>query len=164
MAVTLWLVRHAKAVDQPPPGGRDGDRTLASRGEAEAAALAEFLESSTLHLPPTVLVSPAARTHATAATAFRSLPREALVTESRLYDATDDEVLSIVGEHAGLGSSIGVVGHNPTIGLLIDALAPPVDEAARRCPPGTLAVISLPAGDLGSIELGTGVLEVHRTP
>ena len=71
MAVTLWLVRHAKAVDQPPPGGRDRDRTLASRGEAEAAALAEFLESSTLHLPPTVLVSPAARTHATAATAFR---------------------------------------------------------------------------------------------
>ena len=35
----LWLLRHAKAVTDPPPGGSDFDRVLAPRGRRDAAAL-----------------------------------------------------------------------------------------------------------------------------
>ena len=36
---TLWLLRHAKAVTDPPPGGSDFDRVLAPRGRRDATAL-----------------------------------------------------------------------------------------------------------------------------
>ena len=35
----LWLLRHAKTVTDPPPGGADFDRVLTPRGRRDAAAL-----------------------------------------------------------------------------------------------------------------------------
>lgn len=37
----LWLLRHAKTLTEPPPGGADRDRRLAPRGERDAEALAK---------------------------------------------------------------------------------------------------------------------------
>lgn len=164
MGVTLWLLRHAQAVDRPPQGGRDRDRVLTTTGEEQATMVGSFIEELDRTMPTTVLVSPAIRTVATAQLAFRSLPTESILEEPRLYEATDDGVLDIVAEHAALGTTMAVVGHNPTIGALIELLVTPAPGRRRRCPPGTLAVISLPAEDLATIEPGTGRLEVHRTP
>ena len=40
---TLWLLRHAKAVADPPPGGEDFDRVLAPRGRRDAEALGRLI-------------------------------------------------------------------------------------------------------------------------
>ena len=40
---TLWLLRHAKTVADPPPGGSDFDRVLAPRGRKDAGALGRLL-------------------------------------------------------------------------------------------------------------------------
>ena len=68
---TLWLLRHAKAVTDPPPGGSDFDRVLAPRGRRDAAALGHLFAGrgqglgpalKGVPLPGVALVSPAART------------------------------------------------------------------------------------------------------
>ncbi len=72
---TLWLLRHAKTVTDPPPGGADFDRVLAPRGRRDATALGRLFAGSGEGLGPALkraprpqvaLVSPAARTAATA--------------------------------------------------------------------------------------------------
>ena len=70
-ARTLWLLRHAKTVADPPPGGADFDRVLAPRGRRDAAALGRLFAGAGEGLgpglqgvprPQLALVSPAART------------------------------------------------------------------------------------------------------
>ena len=72
---TLWLLRHAKTVTDPPPGGADFDRVLAPRGRRDATALGRLFAGAGEGLGPSLkgvprpeiaLVSPAARTAATA--------------------------------------------------------------------------------------------------
>ena len=41
--LTLWLLRHAKAVADPPSGGEDFDRVLAPRGRRDGAALGNLI-------------------------------------------------------------------------------------------------------------------------
>ena len=68
---TLWLLRHAKTVTDPPPGGSDFDRVLAPRGRRDATALGRLFAGrgeglgpalEGVPLPTVALVSPAART------------------------------------------------------------------------------------------------------
>ena len=59
---TLWLVRHAKALADPPFGGTDHERPLSSRGRRDAAALGRRLGPAGDHLglaadPPTAALS-----------------------------------------------------------------------------------------------------------
>ena len=72
---TLWLLRHAKTVTDPPPGGVDFDRVLAPRGRRDATALGRLFAGAGDGLGPALqgvprpqiaLGSPAARTAATA--------------------------------------------------------------------------------------------------
>src|SRR5271168_4557434 len=72
---TLWLLRHAKTVTDPPSGGADFDRVLAPRGRRDATALGRLFARNGEGLGPSLdgvprpqiaLVSPAARTVATA--------------------------------------------------------------------------------------------------
>src|SRR6202046_4428595 len=74
-ARTLWLLRHAKTVSDPPAGGTDFDRVLAPRGRRDATALGRLFAGKGERLGPALLgvprpqvalVSPAARTAATA--------------------------------------------------------------------------------------------------
>ena len=99
---TLWLLRHAKTETDPPPGGTDFDRVLAARGRRDATALGRLFAGGTerldvprsVHLPAVVLVSPAARTAATADLVLAKLSSPPEVRpEKVLYNAEPDEVL-----------------------------------------------------------------------
>ncbi len=142
---TLWLLRHAKAVADPPPGGEDFDRVLAPRGRRDAEALGRLIGPSgkglglgKVRLPQVVLSSPAARTGATAelvlggtgATAVRECPDD-------LYSAGPDDVLAHVRAVGDDVASVMVVGHNPTahalaVGLLVREDRHGRDLVARR--------------------------------
>ena len=49
---TLWLLRHAKTVTDPPPGGDDFDRVLAPRGRRDAKALGRLFAGAGEGLGP----------------------------------------------------------------------------------------------------------------
>jgi phosphohistidine phosphatase len=172
MGRTLWLLRHAKAVEHPPPGGRDRDRRLSPRGERDADALCQSLSSGELEVavPDYVIASPAARTLATAKRAFHALePPIPIATDQRLYHATPDDVLEIIRELPDDVESACIVGHNPTIQCLsLDLVAEQLrDEphpGASRYPPGTLSILEIPIARWQECTWGEGALTVFRIP
>ena len=121
---TLWLLRHAKAATDPPPGGSDFDRVLHPRGRREAKALGRLFAGDGrglgpalkgVPLPRVALVSPAARTAQTAELVLADMaaPPEVRLVDG-LYGADPDEVLAIVGGLPADVEAAMVVGHNPT--------------------------------------------------
>jgi phosphohistidine phosphatase len=129
---TLWLLRHAKTVADPPPGGADFDRVLAPRGRRDATALGRLFAGAGeglgpgLHAvprPKVALVSPAARTAATAELVLAEMadPPECRL-EKGLYEADPEEVLALVRDLPDDVGAAMVVGHNPTAHALSQGL------------------------------------------
>ena len=131
---TLWLLRHAKTVTDPPPGGTDFDRILAPRGRRDATALGLLFAGAgeglgpalkSVPRPQVALVSPAARTAATAELVLADMaePPERRFDEA-LYGADPDEVLAFVRDLPDDVTAAMVVGHNPTAqALSLDLLS-----------------------------------------
>ncbi|MBW7933596.1 MAG: histidine phosphatase family protein [Gemmatimonadaceae bacterium] len=123
MRRTLWLVRHAKSswkhVDLA-----DRDRPLNKRGTRDAAAMARRLAQRSLR-PQRIITSPALRARRTAeamAAAF-GLEPEALVVDERIYDATVEGLLGVVRTLPPAQERAMLVGHQPGMGELVEALA-----------------------------------------
>ena len=136
----LWLLRHAKTVTDPPPGGSDFDRVLAPRGRRDATALGRLFAGNEQGLGPALqgiprpavaLVSPAARTMATAELALATMAEPpALRFEETLYGAEPFEVLALVQALDEGAEAAMVVGHNPTAQALSRDLLAPRDKKA----------------------------------
>ena len=154
----LWLLRHAKTVPDPPPGGTDHERPLAPRGRRDADALARRLGPGGDRLglpagtlPQLVLCSSATRTAQTAERVLAEVDQAPPVTHLRsLYAATPEGVLDelrMVDDEVGAAM---VVGHNPTMHDLVAGLPAADDLAGRRLleergvPTCTVAVLLLP--------------------
>ena len=129
---TLWLLRHAKTVTDPPPGGTDFDRVLAPRGRRDATALGRLFAGAgeglgpgleTAPRPRIALISPAARTAATAELVLADMadPPESRLEEG-LYAAEPNEVLALVRDLPDDVDAVMVVGHNPTAQALSQGL------------------------------------------
>jgi phosphohistidine phosphatase len=129
---TLWLLRHAKTVADPPPGGTDFDRVLAPRGRRDAIALGRLFAGAGEGLgaglravprPKIALVSPAVRTAATAELVLAEVadPPEYRL-EKGLYEANPEEVLTFVRDLSDDVDAAMVVGHNPTAHALSQGL------------------------------------------
>jgi phosphohistidine phosphatase len=136
----LWLLRHAKTVTDPPPGGSDFDRVLAPRGRRDATALGRLFAGNEQGLGPALqgiprpavaLVSPAARTMATAELALATMAEPpALRFDETLYGAEPFEVLALVQALDEGAEAAMVVGHNPTAQALSRDLLAPRDKKA----------------------------------
>ena len=137
----LWLLRHAKAVTDPPPGGSDFERVLAPRGRRDAAALGRLLAGQAETLGPALrdvprptvaLVSPAARTAQTAELVLAQLadPLESRLDDG-LYGADPEEVLAFLRDLPDEVASAMVVGHNPTAHALSQSLLSAHDKKGR---------------------------------
>jgi phosphohistidine phosphatase len=135
----LWLLRHAKTVTDPPEGGTDFDRVLAPRGRRDATALGALFVSERDRLgrpaavfPQVALVSPAARTAATAELALADVasPPECSMVPA-LYDADPEDVLDHLRALGDDLTSVMVVGHNPTAHALANGLIAPEDKKGR---------------------------------
>jgi phosphohistidine phosphatase len=143
----LMLLRHAKA--DRPAGVADHDRPLAKRGRADAERVGAYLAAEGL-VPDRVVVSSAKRTRETCERVLAGLGAKPEVTEEpRLYEATSDAILAVIGE-AG-GGTVLVIGHNPGIHETAARLAGGGDrEGLTRLregfPTAALAVFDLPDG------------------
>jgi phosphohistidine phosphatase len=135
----LWLLRHAKTVTDPPEGGTDFDRVLAPRGRRDATALSQFIGSDgkqlglrQVRLPQHALVSPAARTVATAdlvVAPWSAQPEVVLPPE--LYGAEPEDVLALLRHVDDDVHTVMVVGHNPTAEALAKGLIAKSDKSGH---------------------------------
>jgi phosphohistidine phosphatase len=177
---TLWLLRHAKAVTDPPPGGADFDRVLAPRGRRDATALGRLFAGrgeglgpalKGVAIPAVALVSPAARTAQTAELVLAGMaaPPEVRLVDA-LYGADPDEVLAVVGDLSDDVTSAMVVGHNPTAHALSQGLLSPGDKKGRSLavrhgfPTCALGVYAFKAERWADVASGTAKLVAMMMP
>ncbi|MEU5806759.1 MULTISPECIES: SixA phosphatase family protein [unclassified Streptomyces] len=162
----IVLLRHAKA-DWPQVA--DHDRPLAERGRKEAPAAGLKLAEAGIAFD-LALCSTAARTRETWKLAVQELPhRPKTVYEERLYEASLGELIALLNETPDEVADLLVIGHNPGMHALADALAGRVegDALARMTrsgfPTAALAVVSF-TGSWKSLEHGVGTLLDFWTP
>lgn len=147
----------------------DHDRPLAERGRQDAPRAGRWLAGAGVH-PDLTLCSTATRCRETWKLFAPELPRRPrTVYEERLYDASLGELIALVNGVSDEVRDLMVVGHNPGVHALADALSGAGDEAARQrmsrsgFPTSAMAVLSL-TGDWKSVEHGVAHLVAYWTP
>ncbi|MGY5764540.1 SixA phosphatase family protein [Brachybacterium sp. DNPG3] len=145
----LLLMRHGKAESG---GGRpDQERQLADRGAAQARLVGEYLESQGVR-PTRVLVSDSARTRGTWEALREAMPGfDGKVTfHEDIYTGGPVEVLDLLHELKSSCTVAMVIGHEPTMAMLVSHLADgdsdPGSAAQARIgmPTGAMGVLSGP--------------------
>ncbi|MFC8511318.1 SixA phosphatase family protein [Streptomyces sp. NPDC057411] len=117
---TIVLLRHAKA-DWPQTS--DHERPLAERGRQDAPVAGRRLADSGISIDLAVC-STAVRTRETWKLAVQELPeRPKTVYEERLYEASLGELIAVVNETPDTVDNLLLIGHNPGMHALADALS-----------------------------------------
>jgi phosphohistidine phosphatase len=125
---TLLLIRHAKS-SWEHDGVSDHDRPLNDRGLRDAPMMGRRLAERGV-VPDVILSSTALRARATAKLIADVLGYGAarVVTDERLYAASADEVLEVVGALDDDVSCAAVVGHNPETASLAHQFSDEIHE------------------------------------
>lgn len=150
----LILLRHAHA-ESAKPDLSDAQRALSARGIVEAEDAGHWL-SEHAALPARVLCSPALRARQTLDYALGQIDA---AIESRIYEATAGELVSLIDEHSDAHRLL-LVGHNPGFETLVALLATGQSGDFRGIPPGGVAWIELGI----AIEPGAGKLKAFWAP
>ena len=122
----IYLMRHARAAS-PAPDQRDFDRPLHDQGYAEAELVADKLADRRF-VPDCIISSTATRCRQTAE-GIRGAVGETLdiLFVDELYNGTPDIYATVI-QGQNQSRSVMLVGHNPTVGQLLDRLI-----GAERC-------------------------------
>ncbi|MFB7900232.1 histidine phosphatase family protein [Streptomyces xiamenensis] len=162
----IVLFRHAKA-DWPDVS--DHDRPLAERGRKDAPVAGRWLAGTGV-TPDLALCSTAVRTRETWKLAVPELPqRPRTVYEDRVYEASLGELIALVNETADEVRDLLLIGHNPGLHALADALAGESEgDVLSRMnrsgfPTASLAVLAF-TGDWKTVEHGVARLVAFWTP
>ena len=155
----ITLIRHGKA-EMPRIGGNDFERGLIQRGIQNAETVGQFMQAHKL-LPDLVLVSPAWRTRQTyelMSAGWPNLPR--VIYEDKLYEVSADTLLRYILEHGCDAESVAVVGHNPSLVVLLTHLVGLVDGDVNLgyFPTCCVADIGFDAAKIGDIDPEEGRL------
>ncbi|MCZ2814526.1 SixA phosphatase family protein [Modestobacter sp. VKM Ac-2984] len=156
----LVLVRHAQAGS----AAVDADRPLTAAGAHRATAIGVWLADNGL-APSRALVSPARRTVQT----WERTGGVAPALDPRLYDNTVEALLAVLRETPDEVDQLAVVGHNPSISVLVALLDDGQgDDAARRgsasgFPAGGVAVLEL-STPFSAVSPGTARLSAFAVP
>ena len=111
---TILLMRHARA-EAGVPGQKDFDRTLAARGNEDAARMGRALGKLGA-VPDAIVASPAARAKETAQAAARAMKFSGTIHFARaLYDASGEAWLAALQAVPAAAGSALVVAHSPGI-------------------------------------------------
>jgi phosphohistidine phosphatase len=115
----LLVLRHAKAMPHSPSGS-DFDRVLTSRGHCDAADVGRELG----HPVDAILASPAQRVVDTLAAVAQAAGLDAAPQwDRRLYNASLDALMAVIGEIDDRAATALIVAHNPGLQQLVAHLA-----------------------------------------
>ena len=164
----LMLLRHAKS-DWSKPGERDHDRSLATRGRADAPRVGAYMASHGL-VPDLIICSTARRARETCdlvVPAFAKAPR--VVHDAGIYDNNPDALFNVVRNVEPDVQVLLLVGHNPSFQGFADAMAASGHGDARqrlreKFPTATLAVIDFPVDAWSDIHPHSGRLDRLISP
>lgn len=152
----LYLLRHAHAISGAPDAS-DHQRSLSARGEAECAALAQWIAAnSSVSTPDVVLCSPATRTRETLGKLSEALPAWPLATyPERLYLATAGDLLLHLQKTPPECQHLWIIGHQPGLQDVALMLAAREESKTRE-----LLELGLITAGLIKLEIPTAWSEV----
>jgi phosphohistidine phosphatase len=138
MMKTLLLLRHAKSSWKHPELA-DHDRPLNKRGKRTAPLMGALLQDEDL-IPDLILCSSAVRAHTTALFVAKACAYAGEIKRTRkLYLAGPQAYIEVLRQMAEKHARVLVVGHNPGLEALIEAL--------------TGEAIAMPTAALAQVEL-----------
>ena len=155
---TLLLLRHAKSSWKEAEIA-DFDRPLNERGRRAAPFMGKLL--SDRGLSPDLIVSSPAKRASETAKLFKEAGEFAapLVFDDRIYEASPNTLLYVATETDDAVNALMLVGHNPGMEGLIQALT----VRAEPMPTAAVAVIDLAIDAWRDIAPGRGTLrEIFR--
>lgn len=121
----LGLLRHAKS-DWDDLAKRDFDRGLNERGRRGAKLIGDHVREHGIKWNKLV-ASPAERVKQTLEAALPDLTPE---FDERLYLASAETIVEVIGERGEDADTLLVAGHNPGLQELLLELVPPAEENA----------------------------------
>jgi phosphohistidine phosphatase len=135
---TLLLLRHAKSSWKHPELA-DHDRPLNKRGKRTAPLMGELLQDEDL-IPDLILCSSAVRANTTVLLVAKACNYPGEIRQTReLYLAEPQAYIEVLSQVAEKHACLLVVGHNPGLETLIEALT----GEAIAMPTAALACIEL---------------------
>lgn len=138
---TLLVMRHAKS-SWANAHQSDHDRPLNERGERDAPRMGRWLAAHDL-APDVILCSSAARAHDTALAVAAETTADAPIVRPALYGGDVDAYVGAL-RRLDDGAAIAlIVGHNPTVSMLVADLADLADVDAAM-PTAAVAWLELP--------------------
>jgi len=133
----LYVLRHAKS-SWDDPGLEDRERPLNGRGRKAAQQIGEHLRKEGIE-PELVLCSSARRTQETLE---RVDPAGEHVIEDDLYGASAGDWIERLKRVTPETGSAMVIGHNPSLQMLVVALGGPDPVVRDKFPTGALATLT----------------------
>lgn len=163
----LMLLRHAKALAES--AGGDHARALAGRGRHQAQEMGRYMQAEGL-LPDAMLASDSVRTSQTwqeMQACFSPVPW--LRFDRALYLAHPRSLLAAVHAAPAIAKTVLVIGHNPGLAELADALTGYGDRYAaarmrQKYPTCGLAVLDFDMDNWAQAALKTARLERFIVP
>lgn len=153
----LLIIRHGKSC-----WGKaslvDFQRPLKNRGIHDAYMMGTVLNERGL-IPDLLLMSDAKRTKETAKELLKSLPANPFF-EPDLYDAGIHDVLNLIHQQDDIYGFMAIVGHNPTMTMLIRRAGYDLDYL----PTSGVAHLTFDVEYWRDIELEKGVVEALLRP
>jgi phosphohistidine phosphatase len=157
----LTLIRHAKS-SWGEPELSDFDRPLNGRGLDDAPMMGRVMKNNGLEFDRMVS-SPAQRAITTARliAAETGHPEGAIATRTEMYDASVDTLLDCVQSLDAREPRTALVGHNPGMTQLYNALT---GETLDNLPTCAVAVIEFDLDDWRAVHPGLGRVALFEYP
>jgi len=150
----LFILRHAKS-SWNNSALTDFERPLNGRGRRDAPRMGRLMRERALR-PDVILCSPAERTRQTAALLASAAGLDAEPRyDERIYEASAGQLLGVLSEVRTEAGSVLLIGHNPGVEQLIEALS----GARERMTTAALARVALDIDAWDKIGAGVGRLE-----
>lgn len=120
---TLYIIRHAKS-SWSDPSASDFERGLNDRGKRDAPKMGKRLKEKEIH-PDVVISSPAKRALSTAKRISEviNFEKHRIQTNSKLYHANEDTILSVVQGINDNQEIAMIFGHNPGLTDFVNSIS-----------------------------------------
>jgi len=157
----LYLVRHAKS-SWKYPDLDDFERPLNHRGKKDAPIMGHWLRSKKI-IPDLIISSPALRASMTARIISETLsyPVERIKYKDQIYESGLTALFNIIGKSEESVKSLMLVGHNPGITSLANALS---DIYVENIPTCGIYALNLDIAKWADITDKCGVLKFFEYP